>query len=222
MTLDYFGIFAKYWEPGKVKTRLAASIGNEAASDIYGALLHHLTNSLNSAADRRLIAYTPTEKAKEFSIFPHWQQTPQSDGSLGARMTNFFTEAFAAGASRVILIGSDCPDVSPKVVEEAFNALTHANVVLGPTFDGGYYLVGMAGQFHDIFSDITFSTESVLEETLSLAKRNGISCNCLDRLNDIDEIDDLKQYIRQLTQKRSSGNALQCESQLLDELSRFG
>lgn len=216
--MDYFGIFAKYWEPGKVKTRLAASIGNQAASDVYCAILNHLINSLRSAADRRVIAYSPIDKAKEFSIFPHWQQTPQSDGPLGERMANYFIETFASDAERVVLIGSDCPDITPEIINEAFEALTHADVVLGPTFDGGYYLVAMAGKFHDIFSDITYSTESVLEETLSLAKRNNISCHCLDRLNDIDEIDDLNQYIQNLTQRKSSGDASNMEAVLLEEL----
>ncbi len=218
MTLDYFGIFAKYWEAGKVKTRLAASIGNQAASEVYCALLNHLITSLNSVADRRVIAYTPTDKVKEFSVFPHWQKTPQSDGSLGARMADYFVETFAAGARRVVLIGSDCPDVTPNVIEEAFEALAHSDVVLGPTFDGGYYLVGMAQKFHDIFSEITFSTESVFEETLSLAKRNGITCHCLNRLNDIDQIDDLKQYLQQLEDTRSAGDASTMEAVLFEEL----
>lgn len=218
MTLDYFGIFAKYWEPGKVKTRLAASIGNEPASDVYRAILDHLTTSLNSAANRRAIAYTPVDKAKEFSIFPHWQQTPQSNGPLGKRMANYFIETFATDADRVVLIGSDCPDVTPEIINEAFESLTHADVVLGPTLDGGYYLVGMAGEFHDIFSDITYSTPSVLEETLSLAKRNNISCHCLDRLNDIDDIDDLNQYIQQLRLRQSGGDASTMEAVLLEEL----
>ena len=80
----------------------------------------------------------------------------------------------------MVLIGSDCPNITPEIINDAFESLTHSDVVLGPTFDGGYYLVGMAKKFHDIFSDITYSTESVLEETLSLAKRNNISCHCLD------------------------------------------
>jgi rSAM/selenodomain-associated transferase 1 len=221
MTLDYFGIFAKYWQPGKVKTRLAAAIGNEAASDVYCAILNHLITSLNSAGDRRVIAYTPVDKAKEFSIFPHWHQTPQSDGTLGIRMANYFTETFAADADRVVLIGSDCPDITPDIINEAFESLTHADVVLGPTFDGGYYLVGMAGKFHDIFSDITYSTESVLDETLALAKRNNVNCHCLDRLNDIDEIDDLNQYIQQLKGRQTSSDASTMEAVLLEELTSF-
>jgi rSAM/selenodomain-associated transferase 1 len=218
MTLDYFGIFAKYWEPGKVKTRLAASIGNEAASDVYCALLNHLTASLNLVADRRLIAYTPADKANEFSVFPHWQETPQCNGSLGARMADFFNEMFTAGASRAVLIGSDCPDVTANVIEQAFEALTDADVVLGPTFDGGYYLVGMAQKFHDIFSDITFSTESVLEETLALANRSNIRCHCLDRLNDIDTAEDLSRCVGKLEDKTTSGDASMLEATLLKQL----
>jgi len=216
--LDYFGIFAKYWEPGKVKTRLAASIGNQSASDAYCAILNHLITSLNAAADQRVIAYSPPDKVEEFSVFPNWQQTPQSDGSLGKRMASYFVETFATDAKRVVLIGSDCPDITPEVINQAFEALTDADVVLGPTFDGGYYLVGMSEKFHDIFSDITYSTESVLEETLSLAKRNNISCHCLDRLNDIDEIDDLNQYIQQLTDRQSGGDGSTMEAVLLEEL----
>ena len=219
--MDYFGIFAKYWEPGKVKTRLAASIGNQSASDVYCAILNHLITALNSAADRRVIAYSPIDKAKEFSEFPRWQLTPQSDGPLGERMANYFVETFAADADRVVLIGSDCPDITPEIINEAFESLTHSDVVLGPTFDGGYYLVGMSEKFHDIFSDITYSTESVLEETLSLAKRNSISCHCLDRLNDIDEIDDLKQYIQQLRDKQTAGEASTMEAVLWEELTNF-
>lgn len=220
--MDYFGIFAKYWEPGKVKTRLAASIGNQAASDVYCAILNHLIAALNSAADRRLIAYSPIDKANEFSNFPQWQHTPQSDGPLGERMANYFIDTFANDADRVVLIGSDCPNITPEIITQAFESLERADVVLGPTFDGGYYLVGMSGKFHDIFSDITYSTESVLEETLALAKRNNISCHCLDRLNDIDEIDDLNQYIQQLRDNQSSGDASTMEAVLLEELSRFG
>ena len=216
--MDYFGIFAKYWQPGKVKTRLANSIGRQAASDVYCAILNHLLSSLNSTADQRVIAYTPIDKATEFAIFPHWQQTPQCEGPLGERMAHFFTQAFANSAQRVVLIGSDCPDITSEIVNSALEALTQADVVLGPTLDGGYYLVAMAGQFHDIFSDITFSTESVLEETLALAKRNNITVHCLDSLNDIDEVDDLRQYIQRLIRQQSAGEASMMESVLLEEL----
>jgi len=136
-------------------------------------------------------------------------------------MANYFIETFAADADRVVLIGSDCPDITPEIINEAFESLSHADVVLGPTFDGGYYLVGMAREFHDIFSDITFSTESVLEETLALAKRNNISCHCLDRMNDIDEIDDLNQYIQQLQTKQSGDDVSTMEAVLLEELTNI-
>jgi rSAM/selenodomain-associated transferase 1 len=222
MTLDYFGIFAKYWQPGKVKTRLAASIGTQAASDAYRAMVHYLTESLCESGDQRAIAYSPIDRKKEFANFPNWQQTPQSEGPLGARMASFFCDAFDSGAKRVVLIGSDCPDITPEVIDEAFQSLASTNVVLGPTVDGGYYLVGMSAKFHDIFSDITYSTESVLQETLSLATRNGITCHCLDQLNDIDEIADLKLYIEQLRQKHSNASASEGEAKLLKTLQHIG
>ncbi len=216
--MDYFGIFAKYWEPGKVKTRLARSIGPKNACDVYFAMLNHLISTLESTADHRVIAYSPVNKASEFSVFSRWQQTPQSDGPLGTRMAHFFKQAFSRGAKRVVLTGSDCPDVTPATLASAFAALDETDVVLGPTFDGGYYLVGMSLQFHDLFSNITFSTDTVLTETIVLTQRNHISCRLLERLNDIDEVDDLNQYVVQLSRKQASGTASSIELDLLDKL----
>ena len=222
-TLNYFGIFAKYWEQGKVKTRLASKLGPQTACDVYYAILRNLIETPWDLARSHFLAFSPADKHGEFESLidgndNRWSLTPQSDGSLGTRMAHFFKQAFALGAKRVVLIGSDCPDVSTDDIAAAFETLGQSDVVLGPTFDGGYYLVGMSNQFHDIFSGITYSTESVFQETLDLAARNNIQCGCLDNRNDIDELEDLNQLIEAMLKKKNSGALDSRRVDLLDEL----
>ncbi len=199
--MDHLGMFAKFWTPGQVKTRLAATIGEVLAAQVYRAMLNYLVDSLNAVGDQRTIACTPSDKLPEFSTVTAtasaaWAMIPQSGGSLGHRMTHFFESLFAAetdGASdaKVILIGSDCPTITPALCDDAFELLRAHDVVLGPTPDGGYYLVGMAEKYQDVFSGITYSTESVLEQTTNKMRDNNIKYALLKPLEDIDEFDNL-------------------------------
>ena len=234
--MDYFGIFAKYWQPGKVKTRLARSIGDQTAATAYHQLLGHLANSLSGVGQRRVVAYSPPDKVNAFESFAEkigfdnvaassrqknelaWGLTPQSDGDLGRRMSLFFQDAFASGATRVLLIGSDCPEVTPEICQDAFAALDEHDVVLGPTEDGGYYLVGMSGKYHDVFGEIIFSTTSVLQNTIDHLTREGISYFTLETLNDIDEIEDLERLIKTLHQQCQSGTATTAQQSLHQNL----
>ena len=199
--MDHLGVFAKHWTPGKVKTRLAATIGESQSAAVYREMLTYLVDSLQSAGDRRTIAFTPSESQDQFtalvqSVTPPdpqmdtaaWQLAPQAEGSLGNRMTHFFESTFSDSSTRnVVLIGSDCPTISPGVCDEAFTMLKTNDVVLGPTFDGGYYLVGMSQRYYDVFSGITYSTESVFDQTLMKMKQDGITFSLLPQLQDIDE-----------------------------------
>ena len=240
--MDYFGIFAKHWQPGKVKTRLARSIGDQSAATAYHQLLTHLVSSLSGVGQRRVIAYSPPDKLDAFESFVTeidfknnetrasqenelaWGFTPQADGDLGQRMSLFFQNAFAdsvdsaGSATRVLLIGSDCPEVTPEICQNAFAALDDHDVVLGPTEDGGYYLVGMSGKFHDVFGEITFSTTSVLQDTIDKMTRDGVSYFKLKPLNDIDEIDDLERFMKTLHQQCQSGSATLAQQSLHQKL----
>src|SRR5487761_1256296 len=106
-----FGIFAKYWQPGHAKTRLAATIGAEPAAQIHRACLETLLGRFARTGDRRLLAFTPAHRRPEFAALagPRWQTEPQSAGNLGLRIERSFSSAFATGATHVLLMGSDSP-----------------------------------------------------------------------------------------------------------------
>jgi len=208
--VDHLGMFAKYWAPGKVKTRLAAKIGEAHAAQIYHAMLSYLVQSLQSVGDRRTIAFTPTDTQTQFatlcdSVAESWDLTPQADGALGRRMTCFFKSSFSSdihsfATRNVVLIGSDCPTITPALCSQAFDLLRANDVVLGPTPDGGYYLVAMAKQYRDVFSGITFSTESVFEQTISKMQRDKIKYALLPPREDVDEYSNLVDLHKTMTQ----------------------
>ena len=199
--MEHLGVFAKFWTPGKVKTRLAATIGEHQSAAVYREMLTYLIGSLQTVGDRRTIAFTPQQSQDQFATLVQsvtspdpqtdaaaWQLAPQAEGSLGNRMTHFFKSTFSDALTRnVVLIGSDCPTITPEVCNEAFTLLKTNDVVLGPTFDGGYYLVGMSQRYYDVFSDITYSTESVFDQTLLKMKQDDITFSLLPPLQDIDE-----------------------------------
>lgn len=203
--MDHFGIFAKFWSPGKVKTRLGASIGLDQSALVYQAMLSDLVGRLQSVGDRRTVVYTPQNAEDAFlkltqSTGNQWNLATQCDGPLGQRMTQFFQTTFAEKSTRnVVLIGSDCPTITPATCDLAWAALRHNDVVLGPTLDGGYYLIGMSEKFCDVFSGITYSTESVLDQTIALMKQRELKFELLPQLQDIDELPQLQQLQRWLS-----------------------
>lgn len=210
-------MFAKFWEPGKVKTRLAATIGPDQAAQVYRAMLTNLVGSLKAVGDQRTIAFTPSQTRNKFSeltpsLTESWALIAQADGSLGNRMTHFFESLFSTTAEEssrhnAVLIGSDCPAITPAVCAEAFQLLRTHDVVLGPTPDGGYYLVGMAGRYRDVFSGITYSTESVLEQTTKKMQADQIKYALLEPLEDIDEFDNLVSLHQRLLKNRQPDQA---------------
>ncbi len=164
------GLFSKYWEPGKAKTRLAASLGQEQAADIARHLYDCSLVRFAGHGDRQVVAFTPPERRPEFEAYPHgyWELTEQSGGSLGERMAQFFDEQFSRGYHKVVLVGSDSPDLPLSYLQLAFDALDRVPVVLGPSDDGGYYLVGAASKTPPIFHEVPWSTSAVWQKTVAL------------------------------------------------------
>ncbi len=204
----HLALFAKFWCPGKVKTRLASKLGNEMACRVYFKLLSHLLNALGHVADRRSIVFQPLEKRPEFSRLGNqrWELVPQTTGDLGDKLSHCFSQLLTSRQSdptglntrKVVVIGSDCPLVNSKRIAQAFGILDQCPVVLGPSSDGGYYLVGMREDHREIFQGISWSTSSVLAETISRLNARSIKFDLLPEMADIDEAEDLANLMNQL------------------------
>ena len=218
--MNHVGLFAKFWQPGRVKTRLAADLDDKSACAIYQYFLSHLINQLQPAGDARTIVYSPAERKSEFNAAAGvcWQTTPQAEGDLGHRMKTFFQQSFQAarGADvatteasanhKTVVIGSDCPQLTAADIEEAFDRLDEQPVVLGPTDDGGYYLIGMKNDCFDVFEEIDWSTEQVLPQTRARLKSLEIGWTELKQKNDIDNLEDLLGYHSAATASSQPGD----------------
>src|SRR5262249_5819617 len=162
------GVFAKRPAPGAVKTRLAAETSPEWAAAVAAAFLHDVLGRLAAVEARRVLAFAPPDALPYFAEAARgrFSLTPQGDGDLGRRMAAFFQEQFAAGADRVVLVGTDSPTLPAARVEEAFADLRHADVVLGPATDGGYYLIGCARPVPALFEGVAWGGPRVLLESV--------------------------------------------------------
>lgn len=191
--MDCFGVFVKYWEPGKVKTRLAATLGDEATAEIYRQFVLTLIRRFSRTGDERVLCFAPDDRAAAFREVAgsDWFVKPQSSGNLGERMIGFFDSHFRNGAERVVLIGSDSPTMPTEHVESAFRLLSETDVVLGPTEDGGYYLIGASRDVAGIFEEIDWSTPQVWDQTIARLCELQLSYESLPQWYDVDERADL-------------------------------
>lgn len=183
-------IFVKNLIYGQVKTRLAAAVGNDKALNIYQQLLQHTNNICKNIHANKIVFYSDfieedIWKTKEF------KKKIQQGNDLGERMKNAFIKAFESGFEKVIIVGTDCPQINESILENAFAKLDSFDVVLGPANDGGYYLLGMKKLQPFLFENIKWSTGSVLKETISRCEKNDLSYFLLPELIDIDEEKDL-------------------------------
>ena len=191
-------IFARAPELGQVKTRLAAELGADAALSIYRRLAEKVISAVQRTESYSVtVAYTPqsAEQAMREWLGTSVAFRPQSPGDLGERMASAIAEAISGGAERVVVTGTDCLDVTATVVEEAFERLADADVVLGPATDGGYYLIGMSRLHTTLFHDIPWSSPATLHVTLERARTGGLSVALLDERRDIDTADDWRAWL---------------------------
>lgn len=207
------GIMAKYASAGEVKTRLGASIGMEKAARLHHVFLRHLADTLAPAASLRQVVLAPPQAiATARTELPRcWSLAPQAPGDLGRRMLGWF-EHWLGGpnaprrAGRAVLIGADCPLLTPADIHAACEALQTRDMVLGPAADGGYYLIGLSAacsdRWTDLFDDIPWSTEAVLESTLRRASRAGLRLSLLPQREDIDTVAELGRLRAQLSDRR--------------------
>lgn len=189
-------VFVRAPEPGRVKTRLAAAIGDQAALRVYRRLAEHTLREAAALAGQGVrvrVHHTPADAGPAVRAWlgdgPAY--LPQADGDLGRRMEDAFARAFADGAERVVIVGSDLPDVSASLLRRAFDALDDHPAVLGPARDGGYYLLGLTRMVPGIFDGIAWSTPDVLAATLARFRAAGVVPAMLEELADVDEVEDL-------------------------------
>jgi rSAM/selenodomain-associated transferase 1 len=207
-------MFAKLWQSGQVKTRLARDIGPAAAAATYRAFVQTLVARFAGITSRQLLCYSPPTAAEAFARMPlgDWELAPQASGDLGQRMQHYFQAALDGGYERTLLIGSDSPDLPVKYVAEALEALQTHGVVLGPTEDGGYCLVGCrvgaARAVPPIFGGIAWSTPDVLSQTLARLAAAGLTPHLLPPWYDVDEVADLRRLIATLKQRADGAGPL--------------
>jgi hypothetical protein len=188
-------VFVKHPVPGAVKTRLAAAIGPGAAAELYRALAEHVLEATTPAGREyeRLVFFDPPEARSEMRAWlPGVRLLAQSGGDLGARMSDAVSRAFARGASRVAIVGTDAPGLSRETVVEALAALDAADVVMGPTEDGGYYLLALREPRPELFAGIAWSTPLVAEATRARAAAARLAVRELTCRRDVDTVEDLR------------------------------
>lgn len=181
-------VFVKNIELGKVKTRLAKSIGDTSTFEIYSYLVE-LTEQITLNSKIPLHIYFSNEIIEE--RWSNAEKFVQKGDNLGERMANAFRHAFELGYKRVIGIGSDLPDLNISLLRKGLQAIQFADVVFGPAKDGGYYLIGMNTMIESIFENKPWSNENLLEITLAEIEQNHLSYMLLEELNDVDTIEDL-------------------------------
>ena len=181
-------VFVKNIKLGKVKTRLAKTIGNRGAFEVYSELVKVTEKATEDLSiDKRIYfsdAVVDTKWKKDY-------KTVQQGVDLGERMKNAFKKGFEDGYDRIVLIGSDLPDLTANHINKGLDALKQNEVTFGPAEDGGYYLIGLSKMHNFVFDNKPWSKTHLLEETLSELKDKQVTFTTLEVLNDIDNYEDL-------------------------------
>lgn len=184
-------IFAKNERYGQVKTRLAATLGHEVAMSVYQQLLRHTCEVTSMLPVKKIVFYSDYIAHDDLWSAAIYDKKIQYGEDLGQRMKNAFATVFDEGAEQVVIIGTDCPELSSAIILEAFAQLNGYDVVIGPAKDGGYYLLAMKAVNKELFRNVDWSTGVVLRQTLAICEKNELSVSLLPELSDIDNEQDL-------------------------------
>ena len=180
-------IFLKAPDAGKVKTRLAASVGNDEALRIYKLLVDHTFKLAKGAGFKTTLWFANAVDGQPFPNMDGFEVKTQSGSDLGERMHNSFQDS---APGKKIIIGSDCAELSIEILLEAAESLNQNDLVFGPAKDGGYYLVGQKNHNPELFLGKEWSHEHVLQEALDKAHELELKVHLLPKLSDVDNIDD--------------------------------
>ncbi|MCF8258140.1 MAG: TIGR04282 family arsenosugar biosynthesis glycosyltransferase [Flavobacteriales bacterium] len=185
-------IFIKNPVLGRVKTRLAATIGDGPALEVYHRLLAITRSAALGAACTRHLYYSDSVELEDDWNPDAFHKHVQQGNDLGERMMNAFAGVFAQGAAKAVIIGSDCPEIFSAIIDDAFVALDDHDVAVGPAKDGGYYLLGMRALHPEFFRNKHWSTGLVLSDTIADASKSQLRVSTLPMLSDLDDEADLK------------------------------
>lgn len=190
-------LFVRNPELGKVKTRLAASVGPEKALEVYLHLLQHTKLVTQNLSVDKLVYYT--NEVNQDDLWPNdkYEKRIQPAGDLGEKMQAAFAAAFLEGYTSVVIVGSDCLQLTQEIIADAFKKLETHEVVVGPALDGGYYLLGMNCLYPQLFQNKRWSTEHVFQETLQDLQHLHIHYALLPRLSDVDHLEDLDEDLQE-------------------------
>ena len=185
-------IFTRNPELGKAKTRLAKTVGDETALEIYKFLLEKTKEISLKVTSDKAVYYSVKVRENDIWNAEIYQKHQQVGQDLGIRMLNAFKDGFNAGYKKVMIIGSDLYDLTSENIENAFNKLDKNEVVIGPAEDGGYYLLGMNSLQESVFKNKNWGTETVRKDTLIDLKDKKVFL--LNELNDVDVFEDIEQH----------------------------
>jgi uncharacterized protein len=193
-------MFVKYPEKGKVKSRLSQHWDEDIVVRLYRAFIEDLLDRLSRGDYQFRIAYHPIERKNDFikQFGNFFSYIPQTGTDLGEKMNNTFSRCFLEGFRSAVIIGSDSPDLPHQIIKEAFHVLEKNDAVIGPSYDGGYYLIGFRREAFSprAFNGIAWSTDSVFKKTLQILQDEGIHVHVLPVWRDIDRPEDIAALIK--------------------------
>jgi hypothetical protein len=189
-------VFTRYPEPGKTKTRMIPVLGASGAARLHRQMTEDTLIQVKELQVFRPISVEVYFAGGSQQLMQEWLGSDvvyrqQSEGDLGRRMASAFQASFAVGMQRVVIIGTDCPDLKSQVISEAFRALEEYDLVLGPAEDGGYYLIGLVRLIPELFVGVSWGTSQVRQQTVEIAERFDLAIAYLPILKDIDRPEDL-------------------------------
>ncbi|NBD34238.1 MAG: DUF2064 domain-containing protein [Cyanobacteria bacterium] len=186
-------IFTRYPQAGKTKTRLIPALGEEGAAQLQKKLTEYTLKEADQlTVNIRVYFSDGNENLMANWLGNSYQYYRQSNGDLGDRLIAALEESFTEEIEKIVIIGIDCPDLNADLIQQAFQALSTQDLVLGKAEDGGYYLIGLRGFYPELFQDIDWGTHLVLEQTVASAEAIGLTMSYLPMLNDIDTPEDLE------------------------------
>ena len=206
-------IFLKYPTPGQVKTRLAAQLGDEAAAGIYRASVELTLHRLGALEADAVVCVDPPEalaRTHEW-LGSGWTLRPQQGATLGERLSDATRAVFADGATRLVIVGTDSPWLRVQDVELAFGHLDRTDVVLGPSQDGGYYLIGLSQCTIGLFEDIAWSSPLVFDQTRARVAELGLHAQVFPQGYDLDRVEDVQRFV-------AEESARGCASSMVDTI----